>query len=83
MITWERLAAGMSSNSVSIGEEHQFFGGKARAQYRIGHASLPEHDYVLRVESLVPQAVVERKRKVLVEEKLHAACTAGGWCAAT
>jgi hypothetical protein len=37
----------------------------------------------VRLELADAQAAIKREREILVEEDLHAAFTAGGWCAAT
>ena len=66
-----------------VRQEYQLFAREPLAQGGIRHAALPQNDYVLGVVAFFSESVVKRERKILVEEELHAAFTAGGWCAAT
>jgi len=61
-----------------LGEKHQRFGGKALAQHIVVNAALSERDDVLDVLSGIAQPAIEGERKVLVQQELHAALTAGG-----
>ena len=73
----------MFSNSGVVGQEEDRFGGKAPAQLGVRHAALSERNDVLGVIARLEKPAVQGQGKVFVEEDLQAACTAGGWCAAT
>jgi hypothetical protein len=66
-----------------VGEEDKRLLRQPLAQGGVRHSALAEDDDVLGVVAFLAKPAMEGKGEVLVEEKLHAAFTAGGWCAAT
>ncbi len=77
-VDWHGLKLGI------LRQKYEIFFGQAFADVRIGKPSFSKDDDMLGLNPRSPQMVVERERKVLIEENFQTTCwTAGGRWAAT
>ena len=60
-------------------EKHELLGRQAGADLGVRNAAAAKRYEVFCSTACLQQAAIELKRKVLVEQDLQAALTAGGW----
>ena len=67
-----------------LGQENNILSDQTFQNFGIFYAALSEDNDVFRIISRRPEPMIERQRKVLIQENLQECCsTAGGTCSAT